>query len=67
MDIKNMTSQELVELMQNQTHPLNKARQQFSNWMGKIDQAQNQRKPLSPIDMRRMEFEAVIAITNAIK
>lgn len=47
--------------------PLNKARQVFSSWCGKIDQAGSQRRPLSPIELRRMELEAVEAIAAALK
>lgn len=39
--------------------PLNRARKKFSSWSAKIEQAQQQREPLSPVEMRRMEFEAV--------
>lgn len=37
----------------------NKARQKFSSWSAKIEQAGQQRRPLTAIEMRRMEFEAV--------
>jgi len=46
---------------------LNKARSLFSRWSGKIEQAQAQRRPISPIEMRRMEFEAVKAIRDVFK
>lgn len=39
--------------------PWNRARKVFSASSARIEQAGQQRKPLSPIDMRRMEFEAV--------
>lgn len=42
--------------------PLNRARKVFSSWCAKIEQAGQQREPLSPVEMRRMEFEAVEAI-----
>jgi hypothetical protein len=44
---------------------LNKARRQFSAWRNKIEQANNQSRPLSPFEYRRMEFEAVLAIVKA--
>jgi len=46
--------------------PLDKARQLFSSWSARIETLSVQRKPLSPIDMRRMEFEAVEAIAKAL-
>jgi len=61
-----LTDREVVEALQADT-PLNRARKQFSNWSGKIEQAQQQRTPLSPIEMRCMEFEAVEAIEAALK
>jgi hypothetical protein len=45
---------------------LNKARQQFSSWSARIEQRGQQRKPLSAIEMRRMEFQAVQAIAVAL-
>lgn len=42
--------------------PLNKARAVFSSWCGKIDQAGAQRRPIGPIEVRRLEFEAVEAV-----
>jgi hypothetical protein len=50
----------MAELRSDST--LNKARQVFSSWAGKIEQAGCQRRPIGPIEMRRMEFEAVEAI-----
>ena len=46
--------------------PLDKARQLFSSWSARIETLSVQRTPLSPIDMRRMEFEAVEAIAKAL-
>lgn len=37
----------------------NAARQKFSSWCAKIEQAGQQRTPLSAAEMRKMEFEAV--------
>lgn len=44
---------------------LNRARREFSSWCAKIEQAGQQRQALSPIELRRMEFEAVRAILAA--
>lgn len=49
------------------TSTLNNARREFSHWSAKIEQAgQQQRKPLTSIELRRLEFEAVVAIALAI-
>ena len=61
---RHWTDAEVVGNMQLPTR-LNKARQEFSNWSGKIDQAGRQRQPLSPIELRRMEFEVVLDIIVA--
>lgn len=63
--LKKMSDKGIVELLQG-TSPLNNARRQFSNWSAKIEQAGQQRKPLDPATMRRMEFEAVIDIAKAL-
>lgn len=55
---KPLTEEDVVRLLQDEG-PLNRARRVFSSWRAKIEQASAQRRPLSPIDMRRMEFEAV--------
>jgi hypothetical protein len=60
-----MTDEELIAELRS-TSVLNRARRQFSNWSAKIEQAQAQRRPISPIEMRRMEFEAVRAIANEL-
>ena len=62
--MKRLTDQQVIDLMQGSSR-LNKARREFSSACGRIDQASRQRRPLSPIDMRRMEFEAVEKIVNA--
>ena len=59
------TDQEVMELLRGNS-PLNRARQEFSSACGRIDQAGHQRTPLSPIEMRRMEFEAVERIHAAL-
>jgi hypothetical protein len=44
---------------------LNAARKEFSAACGRIEQAYAQRKPPSPIEVRRMEFDAVTRIVAA--
>lgn len=60
-----MTDQECIELLRGDSQ-LNRARQLFSSWSARIEQAQQHRSPLSPIEMRKMEFEAVEAIVIAL-
>jgi hypothetical protein len=60
-----MTDEDVLTLIKGDT-PLNRARRQFSSWSAKIEQAGQQRKPISPIDMRRMEFKAVEAIVKEL-
>lgn len=45
---------------------LNKVRAVFSSQAAKIEQASMQRRPLGIIEMRQMEFEAVIKIAKAM-
>jgi hypothetical protein len=53
-----MTDKEVLEALGSHTQ-LDHARQIFSSECARIEQAGMQRQPLKPIDMRRMEFEAV--------
>ena len=46
--------------------PLDDARRAFSSASARIEQAQCQRRPPSPIETRRMEYEAVAAIVAAL-
>lgn len=46
--------------------PLNRARAAFTSNYGRIEQAYAQRRPPTPIEGRRMEFEAVAAIAKAL-
>ena len=59
-----MTDEEVIAELRSDS-PLNKARQQFRSWSVRIEWEGQQRRPLSPIEMRRMEFEAVQAIVAA--
>jgi hypothetical protein len=58
-----MTDEEVLAELRSDT-PLNRARRQFSSWSARIEQASQQRKPIGPIEMRRMEFEVVPANTE---
>jgi hypothetical protein len=60
-----MTDQEVMEALRSDT-PFNRARREFSAACGRIEQAGQQRSALSPIEMRRMEFEAVRKIEAAL-
>lgn len=60
-----MTDQEVIAALRADT-PLNRARQVFSGECGRIEQAGMQRRPAGPIEIRRMEFEAVRKITAAL-
>ena len=59
-----MTDQEVVAELRG-TSRLNKARQEFSSARARIEQAGQQHKPLTPIELRRLEFEAVEKILAA--
>jgi hypothetical protein len=61
------TDAEVMKLLLDNDAPLNKARQQFSNWSAKIEQAGQQRRVQSPVEMRRLEFEATEAILEAFE
>lgn len=60
-----MTDAEVLEAMRADTS-LNRARRVFSGECGRIEQAEMQRRPASPIEIRRMEFEAVRKIAAAL-
>jgi hypothetical protein len=59
------TDKEVMELLMDNSSPLNKARVQFSFAIARIEQAEQQRKPPTAIERRRMEFEAVEKILEA--
>jgi len=61
-----MTDEEVIAELRSDSS-LNKARLQFSSWSARIEQAGAQRKPLGPIEWRRMEFQAVKAIMEAMQ
>jgi hypothetical protein len=59
------TDAEVMELLRSDG-PLNRARAIFSGASGRIEQAGMQRQPAGPIEIRRMEFEAVEKIAEAL-
>jgi hypothetical protein len=59
-----MTDSEVMAALRSDT-PLNRARGAFSAECGRIEQAEMQRKFPGPIEMRRMEFDAVKRILGA--
>ena len=60
-----MTDEEVIAALNSDT-PLNAARRIFSSESAKIEQAWQQRSPISPVEWRRMEFEAVRKIAAAL-
>jgi hypothetical protein len=60
-----MTDTEIVQLMQS-GEPIAKARMEFSAAYARIEQALQQRRPISIIEVRRMEFDAVRKIAAAL-
>lgn len=60
-----LTDAQVMELLKG-TAPINNARREFSNACGLIDQAGYQPGGLPPIEMRRMEFEAVMRIAASL-
>lgn len=59
-----LSDEGVIQLLQSDS-PLNKARKEFSHGAARIEQAGQQRTPLSPVEMRRMEFEVVEKIIAA--
>ena len=53
-----MTDDEVTEALKSDT-PLNRARRVFSGEMGRFEQATTQYYTPTPVEWRRMEFEAV--------
>jgi len=53
-----MTDAEVLDHIKRNT-PLNQLRALFSAWNGRIEQAMAQRRSPGPIELRRLEFEAV--------
>lgn len=62
-----MTDNEVLQtLKKGSDSRLNRARSAFSSEMGKIEQASVQRHSLPPIELRRMEFNAVRKIAEIL-
>lgn len=59
-----MTDAEVFAALGGDT-PLNRARREFSSACGRIEQAGQQRSSINPIELRRMEFEAIEKIIAA--
>ena len=63
--MKEMTDKEVLQtLKKGSDSKLNRARSMFSSELGKIEQASKQLYPLEPIELRRMEFNAVLEIAK---
>ena len=60
-----MTDSEVLKALRSDT-PLNRARAIFSAQCARIEQEGMQRRPAGPIEIRRMEFEAVQKIAAAL-
>ena len=61
-----MTDDEVMAELKSDSK-INRARREFSSACGRIEQAGQQRTPLGPIHMRRMEFEAVMKIVAIVQ
>jgi hypothetical protein len=59
------TDRQIVDMLQDDT-VWNIARRQFSSGAARIQQASEQARSLSPIELRRMEFDAVRLIAAAL-
>ena len=53
-----LNDNEVLELLRGNS-ALNRARQVFSSYSAMIEQSLEQSKPIGPIEIRRLEFEAV--------
>lgn len=58
-----LNDNEVVELLRGNS-TLNKARQVFSSYSAMIEQSLEQSRPIGPIEIRRLEFEAVQKIKD---
>lgn len=65
-DLDQWSDQDLAACLNNEADPLNAARRAFNDWCARIDQAGQQRIPVSPVARQRMAFAAVIAIARAL-
>ena len=60
-----LTDAQLIKEMQSDSL-LNQVRQLISNHHGKIEQASQQREPLTTVKLRRMEFEAALDVAKLL-
>lgn len=65
IDIKNMNSQELLELQKSNT-PLTLAQRRFRHYYTRLEQENMQRTPQSSLDNLRLEFEAIQDIASTL-
>jgi len=65
MNTEKLSDAKVLELMLSKG-PLNKAREKFASASARIEQAGQQKTPLGPFDLRRMEFEAVHEIVGEL-
>lgn len=64
-DWRKLTDREILDAMQADT-PVNRVRKVFSGESARLEQAGMQRRPPSPIEYRRMEFEAAEKLLDAV-
>lgn len=64
--MERMTDEQVMTHLRSDT-PLNRARAAFSSECGRIEQAGQQHEPPGPIEIRRMELEAVERILAAFR
>ncbi len=56
-----MTNDEILKELGTDSR-LNRVRRVFANWSARIEQASNQREPLTPFEARRLEFNAALEL-----
>lgn len=61
-----MTDADVIRHIRDDT-PLNQIRSKLSGWLGRIEQEGAQRHSPSPIEMRRLEFEALEELREMLK
>jgi len=65
--VKAMSGREICDLLNDLDAPLNRLRRVFSGAAAEIEQAGMQRTALSPVELRRMEFLAVLKIIDEMR
>lgn len=61
-----LTDAEVMAILRSGDTPLNRVRAILSNHSGMIEQAAMQRKPPGPVEIRRLEIEAVLKIAEVL-